>query len=83
VEQHRLLSQRDLDGVDVDEPVMPTDDRLVAGILPRELDATLSVDIDLFAEAASFAQAYKLARQYIGAEIEADDPQLIEAQADE
>lgn len=40
--------------------------RVVANILPREIDATLAVDVDLFADVASFAQAYKLARQYIG-----------------
>ena len=53
--------------------------RVVAGILPKEIDATLSVDVDLFAECRSFAQAYELARDVIGAD---DEPLLIEAEAE-
>jgi hypothetical protein len=51
--------------------------RVVAGILPREIDATLSVDVDLFAECRDFAAAFRLARSVIGAEIEAEDQRLI------
>jgi hypothetical protein len=49
----------------------------------KELDATLSVDIDLFAECRSFAQAFRLARQTIGAEIESEDQMLIEAEPED
>jgi hypothetical protein len=48
--------------------------RCVASILPKEIDATLSVDVELFAEAKTFAEAYKMARDYIGA----DERSLIE-----
>ena len=63
--------------VAADEPAQYL--RLIAQVLPKELDIALNVDVDLFADAASFAQAFRLARQYIGAE---DDPPLIEAEAD-
>jgi len=52
--------------------------RLIAQILPRELDIALSVNSDLFAEAQSFAQAYRLARVVIGA----DPSKMIELQAE-
>jgi hypothetical protein len=55
--------------------------RVVANILPREIDATLAVDVDLFAECRDFAAAFRLARSVIGA-VETDDvesPLLIEA----
>jgi hypothetical protein len=48
--------------------------RTVAQILPKELDATLNVNVGLFAEARNFAEAYRIARDYIGA-----DTPLIEA----
>jgi hypothetical protein len=48
--------------------------RCVASILPKEIDATLSVDVELFAEAKTLAEAYKMARDYIGA----DERSLIE-----
>ncbi len=50
---------------------------IVAGVLPKELDATLSLDVNLFAECRSFAQAFRLARDHIGA----DEPLMIEAEA--
>jgi hypothetical protein len=54
--------------------------RVVAGILPREIDATLSVDVDLFAECRDFAAAFRLARSVIGAVETTDvEPTLIEA----
>jgi hypothetical protein len=52
--------------------------RCVASILPKEIDAKLSVDVDLFREQTSFMQAYRLARQMIGAD--PDDTLLIEAE---
>ena len=59
-----------------DDPVQFV--RVVAGILPKELDATLNVNVDLFAECRDFAAAFRLARDYIGA----DAPLLIEAEAE-
>lgn len=53
--------------------------RVVAQILPREIDATLTtVDVELFAEAKTFAQAYRLAQRYLGADVENESPALIE-----
>ena len=52
--------------------------RTVAQILPKEIDAVLNVDVNLFAECRSFAQAFRLARDHIGA----DAPLLIEAEAE-
>ena len=51
--------------------------KIVAGLMPKELDATLSVNVDLFARARTRLEAYRIARDFIGAE---DDPPLIEAQ---
>src|SRR5262245_25853227 len=48
--------------------------RTVAQILPKELDATLNINVGLFAECRDFHEAYALAKQHIGAE-----PPLIEA----
>jgi hypothetical protein len=53
--------------------------RLIAQILPRELDIALHVNSNLFQEAKDFFQMYQLARDYIGAE----PAKLIEAEADE
>jgi hypothetical protein len=50
--------------------------RCIASILPKEIDAKLSVDVDLFQEQTNFMQAYRLARQIIGADTE--DVPLIE-----
>ena len=49
--------------------------KTVASLMPKELDATLSldIDVDLFARARSFAQAFRLAKQVIGAEINRKD----------
>lgn len=52
--------------------------KVVASVLPREINSTLSVDVNLFHEAKSFAQAYRLARDYIGA----SDQPLIEAEVE-
>jgi hypothetical protein len=52
--------------------------KLVAGILPRELDQTLNIHVGLFQECRDFAEAFRLAKQVIGA-----DPLLIEAQPED
>src|SRR5262249_38303726 len=41
---------------------------LIAALLPKELDVALSVESDLLKEARDFAEAYRFAKQYIGAE---------------
>jgi hypothetical protein len=51
--------------------------RTVAGILPAKIDTTLAVDINLFEECRSFAQAFRMARDHIGV----DAPLLLEAGA--
>ncbi len=57
--------------------------KVVASILPREIDATLSIDTDLFAECRDFAAAFRLSQQVIGGEIEAEDlPLVIEAETE-
>jgi hypothetical protein len=54
--------------------------RTVAAILPRELDQTLTTtDVNLFIECRTFAQAFRMARDHIGA----DTPLLLEAERDE
>jgi hypothetical protein len=40
--------------------------RVIAGILPAKLDVT--IEHELFAEASTFAEAFRIARQHIGAE---------------
>jgi hypothetical protein len=54
--------------------------RVVASILPRQLDATLDVSVGLFAKARTRLEAYRMARDFIGAED--SEPMLIEAQAE-
>ncbi len=47
--------------------------KLVAGVLPRELDASLNVTvehIDLMREAKTFAEAFRLSQRLIGSELE-------------
>jgi hypothetical protein len=53
--------------------------RVVASILPKQLDAMINMDVNLFAKARTRLEAYRLARDYIGAEN--SEPMLIEAQA--
>jgi len=48
--------------------------KVVAGILPKELDTTLNLNVGLFAEIRDFSEAFKLARQVIGAD---DAPLLL------
>jgi hypothetical protein len=64
-----------------DDPVAFT--KIVAGLLPREMLASVisvntNVDVSLFADAQNFAEAFRLARQHIGA----DQPPMIEAAAE-
>ncbi len=40
---------------------------MVSQVLPREIDATLSVELEDSQRAESFLAAYRLARDYIGA----------------
>lgn len=69
-------------GRDVLERVIKDDPaaflRTVAMVLPKELDATLNVNVGLFTEASNHVEAYRLARRYIGVE-----DKLIEAKADD
>jgi hypothetical protein len=53
--------------------------------LPKEIDATLNVDFAAVSEARTFVEAYRMARDFIGAEPqdEEDDPLLIEASVNE
>ena len=41
--------------------------RCVASILPKEIDAKLSVDIDLLKEETTFMEYYRVCREFIGA----------------
>jgi hypothetical protein len=49
--------------------------KCVANLLPREFDTAVNVNVNLLAEARTYAQAFRMARDYIGA----DEPALIEA----
>jgi hypothetical protein len=51
--------------------------KIVAGLMPKEIDSTLSVNVDIFAKARTRLEAYRMARDFIGAED--DEPLLIEA----
>jgi hypothetical protein len=52
--------------------------RCVAGLLPHKVDASLSIiDVDLLKEQTTFMEAYRIARQIIGAD--EDNTPLIEA----
>lgn len=48
--------------------------RVVANVLPKEIDATLTIESELFKEARDFHSAWVLARQFIGS----DDDKMIE-----
>jgi hypothetical protein len=50
--------------------------KVVASVLPKEIDATVAVKIGLFEEVRNFKEAWDIARQVIGA----DDDKLIELQ---
>ena len=51
--------------------------RLVAGVLPRELDVT--VNSDLFVECRDFIAAFRLSQKIIGGELDVEDLPLLEA----
>jgi hypothetical protein len=53
--------------------------KIVASLMPKEIDSTLSVNVDIFAKARTRLEAYRMARDFIGAEDA--EPQLIEAEA--
>jgi hypothetical protein len=77
-----LEAQWEKSGADVLERVAKDDPvdfmRVVAGLLPSKVDASLAIiDADLLREQTSFMAAYKLARSIIGAD--AEDTPLIEA----
>jgi hypothetical protein len=42
--------------------------KITASILPKELDQTLNVNVGLFQECRDFAEAFRLARDHIGAD---------------
>lgn len=50
--------------------------KVVANIIPAKLEATLNIDDGLFQDIHDFAEAYRLAKQVIGAE----DQHLIEGE---
>jgi hypothetical protein len=60
-----------------DDPVAFS--KLVAHLLPRQLDQTMSMNVSLFAEIEDFNEKYRFALAHIGAEIEhKPEPKLIE-----
>jgi hypothetical protein len=73
--QWRKSGAQVLERVARDEPAALM--KCVANLLPREFDTALNVNVSLFAEARSFAEAFRMARDYIGA----DEPALIESVA--
>ena len=58
--------------------------RVVAQILPKEIDASLTVEhVQLFAECRDYAAAFKKASEIIGSELVlVEEPELIEASDD-
>jgi hypothetical protein len=66
-------------GADVLERVIATDPtafaKIVAHILPREIDSTLSMNVSLFAEIENFNEAFEFALRHIGANM----PPLLDA----
>jgi hypothetical protein len=55
--------------------------RVVANILPTKVESTLSLDVDLLIEARTFAENFRAARAYIGADVL--EPPMIELKAEE
>jgi hypothetical protein len=54
--------------------------RTVAQILPKEIDASLTVEhVELFAEARNYAEAFRMAQRMIGGELEYIEAEAIEA----
>jgi hypothetical protein len=71
--QWRKSGARVLERVAETEPAQLM--KCVANLLPREFDTAVNVNVNLLAEARTYAQAFRMARDYIGA----DEPLLIEA----
>ncbi len=58
--------------------------RIAAQVLPKEIEATLNVDFAEIAEARTFVEAYRMARDFIGAEpLDEENALLIEASVNE
>jgi hypothetical protein len=53
--------------------------RVIAQVLPKELDVALTVNSDLFAECRDFLAAFRLSQKVIGGELDVEDLPLIEA----
>jgi hypothetical protein len=70
--QWRKSGAQVLERVARDEPAQLM--KCVANLLPREFDTAVNLNVSLLAEARSFAEAFRIARDYIGA----DEPPLIE-----
>jgi hypothetical protein len=51
--------------------------KIVSNLMPREIDAQLSIDVDLLTQTRNFHDAWTLARRTLGMD---DDPLLIEAE---
>src|SRR5262249_33727959 len=47
--------------------------KLVAGVLPKQFDTTVTINADLFAEVQDFRAAYEYALTVVGGEVEGDD----------
>ena len=54
--------------------------RVVASVLPREVDATVAVNVSLFEQVRDFKDAWRLAQQVLGSD---DDTPLIELTPDD
>ena len=55
--------------------------KIVANLLPKEIDSILKVDVDLFQSCRNFHEAWLVAQQVLGAEIDDETP-LIEAETE-
>jgi hypothetical protein len=53
--------------------------RVIAQVLPKELDVALTVNSDLFQECRDFLAAFRLSQQVIGGELDVEDLPLLEA----
>ena len=65
-EVHSRLGKAAIERVAEQEPAKFMS--IVAGLMPRNLDMTLAVSHDLVADVSSYLQAFRMARDYIGAE---------------
>jgi hypothetical protein len=72
-----------LERVAVDDPAILV--KVAASLMPKELIAqqtNLNFDVSLFADAKNFAEAFRLAKNYLGLS-NADAPRMIEIEAEE